>query len=70
MGCGQSGEVGGRSAIPLPGFIRRSIIQAMSIAEKKLGRPVTYIEIHATAVHYFGNWGFKWIYYGYTVAFI
>jgi len=56
--------------IPLPGFLRNSIIAAVDAAEKKLGRPPTYIEIHAAAQVLYGNWGPRFVYFGYTVAFL
>ena len=51
MGAGKSNteSVGGKSMIPLPGFIRRSLLLACDLAEKKLGRPATYVEIHTVA---------------------
>lgn len=54
----------------MPGFIRNCLFSAVELAEKKLARPVTYIEIHASVVNTYGHWGFKWIKFGYVVAFL
>jgi hypothetical protein len=42
----------------------------MDTAEKKLGRPPTYIEIHAALQVLYPYWGFKFVNWGYCVAFV
>jgi hypothetical protein len=70
MGSSQSGSVGGRSAIPLPHFIRATLLKAVEVAENKLGRPVSYIEIYAVCSVVYGHYGFNLIGYAYTVALL
>jgi len=56
--------------VPIPFFIRNSVINAVNIAEEKLGRPPNNIEIHATLQVLYGNVGFKFIKWGYNVVFL
>ena len=70
MGNSQVGEVGGKSMIPLPGFIRNCIYSSVDLAEKKLGRPGDTVEVFTTVLHTYGHWGFKWISFGYVAVFL
>jgi len=39
MGCGLSGEIGGKPLVPIPGFLARHVIASVTDTEKLMGKP-------------------------------